>query len=82
VTSNSIPRRLPPTLRELQRVAKSAETKAPTLAEVLPGGSLRQFLSDQVGSGRLLRHIAAWSAEHRQAVLQALTTLRKVVTVP
>jgi hypothetical protein len=35
-----------------------------------------------VGSGRLLRHIAAWSAEHRQAVLQALTTLRKVVTIP
>jgi hypothetical protein len=63
-------------------VAENAEAKVPTLVEALPSGSLRQFLSDQVGSGRLLRHIAAWSAEHRQAVLQALTTLRKVVTVP
>lgn len=82
MSDNSIPRRRPPTLGELQRVAKSAEAKAPTLVEALPGGSLRQFLSDQVGAGRLLRHITAWSTEYRQAVLQALTALRRVVTVP
>jgi hypothetical protein len=76
----SIPHRRPPTLRELQRVAESA--KAPTLVEALPGGSLRQFLSDQVGGGRLLRHITAWSAEHRQDIRKALAALRKVVTVP
>jgi RNA polymerase sigma factor (sigma-70 family) len=62
-------------------VAESAEAKAPTLVEVLPGGSLRQFLSDQVGGGRLLRLITAWSAEYRQDIRKALAALCKVRVV-
>jgi len=79
----SIPhrRRISPTLRELQRVAENAKAKAPTLVEALPGGSLRQFLSDQVGAGRLRAHLAAWVEEYRQAIRQALAALCKVVTI-
>jgi hypothetical protein len=81
VTSKSIPRRLPPTLRNLQRVAESAEAKAPTLVEVLPGGSLRQFLDDQVGADRLRAHIAAMVEEYHQAIRKALAGLCKVRVV-
>jgi len=81
VSSNIIPRQLPPTLRELQRVAKSAETKAPTLVEALSGGPLRQFLSEQVGAGRLRAHIAALVEDYQQAFQQALASLRKVIAV-
>jgi hypothetical protein len=81
MSDKSIPRRLPPTLGVLQRVAESAQAKAPTLVEVLPGGSLQRFLSDQVGAGRLLRHITAWSAEHRQDIRKALAALCKVRVV-
>ena len=76
MSDNSIPRRRPPTLRELQRVAENA--KASTPAEAFPGGSLRQFLSDQVGAGRLRAHIAAWVEEYHQAIRQALAALCKV----
>jgi RNA polymerase sigma factor (sigma-70 family) len=78
MSDNSIPRRRPPTLRELQRVAESA--KASTPAEAFPGGSLRQFLSDQVG-GRLRAHLAAWVEEYHQAFRQALAALCKVQVV-
>jgi hypothetical protein len=81
MSEKSIPRRLPPTLGVLQRVTESAKAKAPTLVEVLPGGSLQRFLSDQVGAGRLLRHITAWSAEHRQDIRKALAALCKVRVV-
>jgi hypothetical protein len=80
VTSNSIPRRLPPTLRNLQRVAENAEAKAPTLVEVLPGGSLRQFL-DRVWADRLRAHLAAMVEEYHRTFRQALAALRKVVTI-
>jgi RNA polymerase sigma factor (sigma-70 family) len=80
MTNTSIPRRRPPTLRELQRVAESAAAKAPTLVEVLPGGSLRQFL-DRVWADRLRAHITAMVEEYHQAFRQALAALRKVVTI-
>jgi RNA polymerase sigma factor (sigma-70 family) len=63
-------------------VAENAETKAPTLAEALPGDSLQLFLSDQVWAGRLRAHIAAMVEEYHEAFRQALAALRKVVTVP
>jgi RNA polymerase sigma factor (sigma-70 family) len=80
MSSNSIPHRprLAPTLRELQRVAENA--KASTPAEAFPGGSLRQFLSDQVG-GRLRAHLAAWVEEYHRTFRQALAALCKVVTI-
>jgi hypothetical protein len=62
-------------------VTESTDAKTPTLVEALPDGSLRQFLSDQVGAGRLLRHITAWSAEYRQDIRKALAALCKVVTI-
>jgi RNA polymerase sigma factor (sigma-70 family) len=80
MSEKSIPRRLPPTLRNLQRVAQSAEAKAPTLVEALPGGSLRQFL-DRVWADRLRAHIAAMVEEYHQAIRQALAALCKVRVV-
>jgi RNA polymerase sigma factor (sigma-70 family) len=82
MSNNSIPRgrpRRPPTLRELQRVAGNAE--APTLVEAFPGGSLRQFLDDQLGAGRLRRLITTWVEEQQQAIRQALAALCEVRVV-
>ncbi len=76
MSDKSKPRRRPPTRRELQRVAGNA--KAPTLAEALPGGSLRQFLSDQVWGDRLRAHLTAMVEEYHQAIRQALAALCKV----
>jgi RNA polymerase sigma factor (sigma-70 family) len=80
MSDKSIPRRLPPTLRNLQRVAENAEAKAPTLVEVLPGGSLRQFL-DRVWADRLQAQLAAMVEEYHQAFRQALAALCKVRVV-
>lgn len=80
MTSNSIPRRRPPTLRELQRVAESAVTKAPSLVEAFPGGSLRRFLEEQAAR-RLRRLITALVEEYRQAIRQALAALCEVRVV-
>jgi RNA polymerase sigma factor (sigma-70 family) len=80
MSDKSIPRRLPPTLRYLQRVAESAKAKAPTLVEVLPGGSLRQFL-DRVWADRLQAQLAAMVEEYHQAFRQALAALCKVRVV-
>ena len=80
MSDKSIPRRLPPTLRNLQRVTENAEAKAPTLVEVPPGGSLRQFL-DRVWADRLRVHLAAMVEEYHQAIRQALAGLCKVRVV-
>jgi len=78
--NKSIPRRRPPTLRELQRVAGNVEAKAPTLVEALPGGSLGQFLSDQVGAALRMR-LSTMVEEYHQAIRQALAALCKAVTI-
>ena len=80
MSDKSIPRRLPPTLRNLQRVTENAEAKAPTLVEVPPGGSLRQFL-DRVWADRLQAQLAAMAEEYHQAFRQALAALCKVRVV-